>query len=100
MTILSSAFRTLGFFGFLRAIFEYPFFVATYRKCEKKHRKIAESMGLTFEEYRERLIIYYDYDGKPLTDKSAIEAIRKEYAAEVRACGLEELKQKYGYKDF
>jgi len=57
-------------------------------------------MGLTFEEYRERLIIYYDYDGKPLTDKSAIEAIRKDYAAEVRACGLEELKQKYGYKDF
>ncbi len=77
-----------------------PFIEIAYRQFEKEQRKIAESMGLTLEEYWESLAIYRYANGKIITDKSAIEARRKKSEAETRAYQLEELKQKYGYKDF
>lgn len=93
-------FRTLGLSGLVKCLLMIPFYETAYRKYEKKQRQVAERLGMSFEEYRESLIVYYGDDGKPLTDRSAIEARRKRHEAESRAYGLEELKQKYGYKDF
>lgn len=97
---MRAMFRALGFFGMIKCLLMLPFYKTAYRQHEKKHRQIAERLGMSFEEYRESLITYYGSDGKPLTDRSAIEACRKKSEAESRAYGLEELKKKYGYKDF
>lgn len=84
-------FRVLRFN--IRVILMAPFYIAARYSYEKKHRKIAESMGLTFEEYKKRMIVHRD--GTPLTEYEW-----KQYEAEHRKYQLEELKQKYGYKDF
>lgn len=92
--------HTLGFFGLVKVLFMYPLYVTAQKVFEKENRKQAEMMGMTFEEYRESLIIYRGVDGKPLTKESEIEAARKRFQAQSRAYALEELKKKYGYKDF
>lgn len=97
---MRAIFRALGFFGFIKCIFMAPFVEIAYMQFEKEQRKVAESMGLTLEEYWESLAIYRSADGKILTDESAIEFQRKKSEAKERAYGLEEIKKKYGYKDF
>lgn len=84
-------FRVLKFK--IRVILRMPFYIVVRHLYEKKHRKIAESMGLTFEEYKKRMIVHWD--GTPLKDYEY-----RRLEAEHRKYQLEELKQKYGYKDF
>lgn len=98
--MLRHIFRTLGFAGFVKCIVSYPFYVAFQKKLERENRQVAESFGMTFEEYRKNLIIYRGDDGKILTDQSAIEARQKKAEAEARAYALAQLKEKYGYTDF
>lgn len=84
-------FRVLKFN--IKVILMIPFYIVARHSYEKKHRKIAESMGLTFEEYRKRMIVHRD--GTPLTEYEW-----KQYEARHRAYELERLKKEYGYKDF
>lgn len=91
--MIKNVFRTLGLFKTIRCILMTPYVSFMYYIYEKKHRKTAESMGLTFEEYRKRMIVHHD--GTPLTEYEW-----KQYEAEHRAYELERLKKEYGYKDF
>lgn len=99
---MRAMFRVLGFFGMIRCIIFAPYCNFMYRQYEKKHRQIAESMGLTFEEYRESRMIYRR-NGQIVTDEAERAAIskklRKEKEAKERACQIEIIKEKYRLRD-
>ena len=41
----------------LRCVLTLPFFVIAKVSFDRKHRKIAERLGMTFAEYKESLVI-------------------------------------------
>lgn len=50
-------FSTLGLSGVIKFYLFYPFVYVSWKKYDNKHRKIAESQGLSYEEYRKQFII-------------------------------------------
>ncbi|MDE5769004.1 MAG: hypothetical protein K2H82_06420 [Oscillospiraceae bacterium] len=91
--MIKSIFRIFGFWGFIKHLIFYPFFVIAWKRYENEQRKIAISRGLSFEEYKKQFIVHSD--GTPLT-----EAKQKQYEAQSRAYKLEKFKAKFRYKNF
>lgn len=51
--------RALGVFGMIKCVIFAPYCEIAYKVYEKKQKKIAESKGMTLEEYWESMIIYH-----------------------------------------
>lgn len=101
---MRAMFRVLGFWGMLECILLSPYTNLMYYIYDKKLHQIAESKGMTYEDYIESMVIYRRDDGTIVTDAAERESLRKKYKkkeeARERAIQLARLKQIYGYKDF
>ncbi|MDE5884103.1 MAG: hypothetical protein K2H29_03375 [Oscillospiraceae bacterium] len=89
--MIKSIFRIFGFWGFIKHLIFYPFFVIAWKRYENEQRKIAISRGLSFEKYKKQFIVHSD---------GTTEAKQKQYEAQSRAYKLEKFKAKFRYKNF